>query len=248
MSDAGGTVLITGDAGAIGSATVAVFLESGWSVLGVDTAERQPSTRHRYVTVTADVTDEADMDEAVRPLERMPPLRHVVAIAGGALPTEPKTQDDPADVDIDDFRASLELNLTSQFVTIRAALARLAPIESGDRSVTLTSSFNALSAQGMPGYSAAKAGLIGMMNALVRPLGRRGVRINTVAPGTIRTPRTERIWSHVPEHFEELGRTAALGHVGEPSDVARLFRAIALEMTHVTGQVIVVDGGQMAHP
>lgn len=244
MSETPGTVIVTGDAGAIGSATVELFIDSGWSVLGVDSSRREASTRDRYVAAEADVTEEEQVTAAFGLLEGMPPLRHVVAIAGGALPSEPQTQDDPASIELEDFRASLELNLTSQFVTTRAALPRLAP--TGDRSITLTSSFNALSAQGMPGYSAAKAGLVGMMNALVRPLGSRGIRINTVAPGTIRTPRTERIWSHVPGHFERLAETTALGRIGEPIDVARVFLALAVEMTHVTGQVVAVDGGQTA--
>jgi 3-oxoacyl-[acyl-carrier protein] reductase len=98
----------------------------------------------------------------------------------------------------------------------------------------------------MPAYSAAKAGLVGMMHGLVRPLGAEGIRVNTIAPGTIRTPRTERIWAHVPGHFERLADSTALGRLGEPRDVARAYRALALELTHVSGEVLVVDGGQLS--
>ena len=97
----------------------------------------------------------------------------------------------------------------------------------------------------MPAYSAAKAGLIGLMHALVSPLGAKGIRINVIAPGTIRTPRTERIWAHRPEHFQRLATGTALGRVGAPEDVGRAFLAVATLLTHVTGQVLVVDGGQM---
>jgi NAD(P)-dependent dehydrogenase (short-subunit alcohol dehydrogenase family) len=114
-----------------------------------------------------------------------------------------------------------------------------------DRSITFTSSFNALSGWGMPAYSAAKAGLLGMMNALVTPLGACNIRTNVVAPGTIRTPRTEKMWQHEPNHFESLERTSALARLGTPDDVADAFFAIATLLTHVTGQVLVVDGGQM---
>ncbi|MGH3649549.1 MAG: SDR family NAD(P)-dependent oxidoreductase, partial [Acidimicrobiia bacterium] len=184
------TVLVTGDAGAIGAATAELFVETGWHVLGVDKADRSGSaSTDTYTKMSADLTDEDATVESLQVLDELPPLTHVVAIAGGALETEPLTQDDPDLIDLDDFRASLELNLTSQFITLRSALPWL-KVHHGDRSVTFTSSFNALSGLGMPAYSAAKAGLIGMMNALVGPLGANGIRVNTVAPGTIRTPRT----------------------------------------------------------
>jgi 3-oxoacyl-[acyl-carrier protein] reductase len=115
----------------------------------------------------------------------------------------------------------------------------------GDRSVTFTSSWNALTGAGMPAYSAAKAGLIGLMHALTGPLGADGIRVNVVAPGTVVTPRTQRIWASDVGHFERLADTTALGRLGAPVDIARTFVALATELTHVTGQVIVVDGGQM---
>ena len=238
------TVLITGDAGAIGSAVSSMILESGRSVLGLDLANRDLTDEDGHLTLLVDVSDENAVDEALSELDRMPPLAHVVAVAGGALAREPTTQDDPRAVDVEMFRASLDRNLTSQFITLRAALPWLRSNAGAERSIVLTSSFNAISPQGMPAYSAAKAGLIGLMNALVRPLGSEGIRINTVAPGTIRTPRTESIWAHEPDHFDRLGSSAALGRVGSPGDVARVCRALVSDLTHVTGQVIVVDGGQ----
>lgn len=240
------TVLITGDAGAIGSATAELFLDLGWFVLGLDITDRPDDGSGAYVKAAADVTDEESVSAALRVLNDIPPLRHVIAIAGGALEKEPATQHHPVLIDISDFRSSLELNLTSQFITLKSALPWLDGGD-GDRSVILTSSFNALSGLGMPAYSAAKAGLVGMMNALVGPLGRAGIRINTVAPGTIRTPRTERIWAHEPDHFERLGSSSALGRVGTPIDVARLYWALAVELTHITGEVIVIDGGQLKY-
>lgn len=239
------TVLVTGDAGAIGSATADLFLQTGRTVLGLDLVERSTTGSDRYHTVVVDVGDESAVEKALEILEELPPLGHVVAIAGGALPEEPRSKDQPWSIETDSFRASVERNLISQFITMKTAYPWLKS-DSADRSLTLTSSFNALSAQGMPAYSAAKAGLIGMMHGLVEPLGAEGIRINTVAPGTIRTPRTERIWGHVPEHFERLTATTALGRLGEPLDVASAYRALALDLRHVTGEVLVVDGGQLS--
>jgi NAD(P)-dependent dehydrogenase (short-subunit alcohol dehydrogenase family) len=239
------TVLVTGAAGAIGAATVRAFLDDGWAVLGLDrTGEVADVTDDdRYRGVRADAGDEAAVAAAIAGIDGESPLRHVVGVAGGALPEEPQTAEDPTALSLEVFGKSLAANLTSQFAVVRTAVPVLRA-STGDRSITLTSSFNALSAQGMPAYSAAKAGLIGMMHGLVRPLGRDGIRVNVVAPGTIRTPRTERIWGHVEGHFARLEEGSALGRLGTPEDVASTFLAVACMLRHVTGQTLVVDGGQ----
>ena len=239
-------ILVTGAAGALGRATVKAFREAGFPVVGFDTdpAVVPAMEQADYAGFAVDVRDERAVEKALRQAHERGPLHHVVGIAGGALPDEPPTQDDPAALQPDVFRASLELNLTSQFVVLRAALPWLRE-SSGDRSITLTSSLNALTGCGMPAYSAAKAGLIGMMHALVAPLGAEGIRVNVVAPGTIRTPRTERIWAHDQGHWGRLEAGTALGRLGTPDDVAESYLALATRLTHVTGQVLVVDGGQM---
>lgn len=241
--------MVTGAAGAIGSATVGAFLDAGFGVIGLDrAAEVDGVSRPGYVGLRVDLEDDGAVEEALAETRARGRLRHVVGIAGGALPDEPRTQDDPWTLSPALFRASIEANLTTQFVALRAALPWLRETPDEDRSVAFTSSFNALTGCGMPAYSAAKAGLIGMMRALAPPLGAEGIRVNVVAPGTIRTPRTERIWSHAPAHFERLEASTALGRLGTPDDVARAFLAMATLLTHVTGHVLVVDGGQTVQP
>lgn len=240
-------ILVTGAAGAIGRATVRAFLAAGHGVVGLD---RDPVVAELagdgcYAGFAVDVRDERAVAETVAAARSRGPLHHLIGIAGGALPDEPPTQDDPVRLEPDTFRASLELNLTSQFVVLRAALPWLRESAGQDRSITFTSSWNGLTGAGMPAYSAAKAGLIGMMHALAAPLGAEGIRVNVVAPGTIRTPRTERIWAHDAGHWERLEAGTALGRLGTPDDVARTYLALATQLTHVTGQVLVVDGGQM---
>lgn len=231
--------LVTGAAGAIGAATATAMTEAGYLVVGFDLAPA-PAAQH---AVAVDVTDQQAVADAVAQVQDLGRLAHVVGIAGGAMPGEPETAGDLAALGPDIFRQSLERNLTSQFLVLQAALPWLRRTPPDDCSVLLTSSFNGFSAQGMPAYSAAKAGLAGMMNALVEPLGRDGIRINVVAPGTIRTPRTEALWGGVPGHFERLEHGIALGRLGTPEDVAGAFVALA-GLRHVTGQVLFVDGGQ----
>ncbi|MBU6424392.1 MAG: SDR family oxidoreductase [Chloroflexota bacterium] len=235
-------VLVTGAAGAIGSATVDAFLARGDSVVGLDREATAP--RPRYLGLRVDLADAAAADEAIARAAGLGPIAHVVAVAGGALPWEPAAGD-PGLIDVAAFRASVDANLVTQFTTLRAALSSLRASTDAHRSVAFTSSFNALGGWGMPAYSAAKAGLIGLMRALVAPLGRDGIRVNVVAPGTVRTPRTERIWAHDPSHFADLTARSALGRLATPADVAVAYVSLATVLTHVTGQVLVVDGGQM---
>lgn len=238
------TAVITGAAGAIGRATVAAFVGAGYRVVGLD---RDPAvtTLAGILGVQVDLTHDHEVQRVMTELAQQSPLHHLVQIAGGALPEEPRTQDDLVALTPEVFRRSIETNLTSPFVVLRAALPWFRQTDHEvNRSVTLLSSWNALTAQGMPAYSAAKAGMIGIMRALVRPLGAEGIRINTVAPGTIRTPRTERIWAHDPDHFERLAASTATGRLGLPDDVARTCLAVATELLHVCGQTLVVDGGQ----
>lgn len=239
------TVVVTGSSGAIGAAAVRRFTESGFLVVGLD---RDPSALASEVfrPRAVDLRDESALDSTLRYAIPQGSLAHVVAVAGGALPQEPSTQDDAGRVPVALFVESLIDNLVTQFTTIRATLPHLRRCEDSNRSITLTSSFNAISGQGMPGYSAAKAGLIGLMYSLVAPLGSEGIRINTVAPGTIRTPRTENIWSHNPDHFDRLIESTALGRLGTPDDVAAVYFAVTTLMSHMTGHVLVVDGGQLA--
>lgn len=242
MSDA---VLVTGAAGAIGGATARAFLEAGFAVVGIDRdAGVETALGEGYVGRVVDLRDEAALQRAVAEVRSVGRLRHVIGVAGGALPEEPRTRDDPETLPLERFRDSLEVNLVTQFAVFRATLPWLREAPEADRSITFTSSFNALTGAGMPAYSAAKAGLIGMARAMAVPLGRQGIRVNVLAPGTIRTPRTERLWGHVPGHFERLEGGTALGRLGTPEDVARAFLAVATLLTHVTGQVLVVDGGQ----
>jgi NAD(P)-dependent dehydrogenase (short-subunit alcohol dehydrogenase family) len=246
-----GAVLISGAAGGIGGATVDRFLASGYEVVGIDLDPEVETLRpDGYRGKVADVTKPeqvaAAVDEAVGELE----LRHVVGLAGGLLPEETdvlRERDPVAAAAI--FGASVSLNLSGQFSLVHASLPRLERAR-GDRSIVLCSSVNALRGYGAPAYSAAKAGLIGMMHALATPLGRLGIRVNVVAPGTTRTRRIEEemVRADTPDRLDRQARETPLGRVAEPVDVAAVIESLADRLSHVTDEVIRVDGGHLPAP
>jgi NAD(P)-dependent dehydrogenase (short-subunit alcohol dehydrogenase family) len=243
------TVVVTGAAGGIGSATVAAFIAAGYDVVGIDVSDavlhaaEQGDAADRYVGISADVRDAAAMRAAVARIDR--PIHHVVTCAGISLSAE-TADGGRALPDVDLFRASVDLNLTSHYVTLSAALPAL-QAATGNRSVSFASSINAMQSFGLIGYSAAKAGLIGLVHSLVVPLGAMGIRVNAVAPGTVPTAATMREWAHVPTHFDDMARLVPTGRLGTPDDVAAAFLALARDLRHVSGQVLVVDGGQSLH-
>ncbi len=90
---------------------------------------------------------------------------------------------------------------------------------------------------GQANYSTAKAGLIGMTKALAKELATRNIRVNAVAPGFIQTDMTK----DLPQ--EQIVERIPLKRLGEPEDIAKTVKFLALDTTYITGQVIGVDGG-----
>jgi len=90
---------------------------------------------------------------------------------------------------------------------------------------------------GMPAYSAAKAGMTGLTRALALETGRSGITVNAVAPGWIRTASST-------EREIEAGRNTPVGRPGTSAEVAALIVFLCSdEASYITGQIIVVDGG-----
>jgi NAD(P)-dependent dehydrogenase (short-subunit alcohol dehydrogenase family) len=243
-----GAVLISGAAGGIGAATVDAFLASGYEVAGLDLSPSVETLRSGgYRGKVADVREPEQLESALEELLAGMELRHVVGLAGAVVPEERNIlleRDSVAAAQ--GFAASISLNLTSHFSLIHSALPRLERAD-GNRSIVLCSSVNALRGYGAPAYSAAKAGLIGMTHALATPLGRLGIRINVVAPGTTRTPQLEKEIARTggPRTMPMKSKEIPMGRVAEPEDVAALVEALADRLTHVTDEVIKVDGGQV---
>jgi NAD(P)-dependent dehydrogenase (short-subunit alcohol dehydrogenase family) len=250
-------ILITGATGAIGSATVNAFLEEGFRVLGIDVVPHNeavasgllnrphPGLDHpRYDHLVADVTSPIDVQDVLADVRADYQLRHFVGIAGGAVPGESRL--DPLDLDLDVFRASVEVNLLGQVTVLREVLSWMSLGHANmvvDRSISFCSSINAIRGLDLHAYSAAKAGLLSLTRTLVKPLGRLGIRVNAVVPGTVETPRTKREWAHQESHFQGLEQSSPLGSLASPADVAEVFLGLSRQR-HTTGQSVVVDAGQ----
>ena len=237
-------VLVTGAAGDIGRCTVTAVAARGRRVVALDRTplpDDAGALVHREITV--DLTDDAAVARRLG-AEDMPAVGHVVAVAGGGDVDE-LSQPDPATECLDLFSRVVANNLHAAFVTVRNTVPLLRR-QAGDRSITLVGSINAYGGYGAPGYSAAKAGLSGLVAALAAPLGAEGIRINCLALGTVDTANL-RYLAEVSGRRHDLVAVAAkapLQRVLTPDDVARSLVAMALDMPGLTGTTVVLDNGQ----
>jgi len=243
------TALITGGNSGIGLATARLFVAEGAKVvitgrnqatLDAAAAEFGPNA----FAVVADATDVAATEAAIgKGAEKFGKYDILFANAGiaGGTPL--------GATDIQAFEKVISTNLTGVFFTVQSALPHL----NDNASIILNGSV--ISVLGIPGYSAygaAKAGVRAMARIMASELSPRGIRVNVVAPGAIRTP----IWGaaiatpEAEKAFEKrIALSTPLGRIGETDHISKTVLFLASDdAAHVQGQELFVDGGATASP
>ena len=127
--------------------------------------------------------------------------------------------DDVLEIDEEAWDREVAINLKATFLCSRAVLPGM--IERGGGVIVNIASVNGMAFFANEAYSAAKAGMINLTRSMAVRYGRHGIRVNAIAPGTIRTPLWQERVDKEPAIFERLVRWYPLGRVGEPDDVAR---------------------------
>jgi NAD(P)-dependent dehydrogenase (short-subunit alcohol dehydrogenase family) len=234
---------VTGAGGDIGGAIATLLGARGWGVICADIdaaraearAETVRAAGGRAEAVAVDVTDEASVNAAAKVALALGDVRALVNNAGRAFAPSMR------DIDYATWRRDIALNLDGAFLCIRAFQDHLL---AGGGSIVNMGSVNGIGMYGHPAYSAAKAGLMHLTRCLAVEFGARGVRVNAVAPGTVRTQAWDARVAANPQVFDEVSAWYPLRKVATPADVAAgVAFLVSDEASHITGVVLPVDGG-----
>jgi NAD(P)-dependent dehydrogenase (short-subunit alcohol dehydrogenase family) len=256
MSLLGRVVLVTGGAGGLGEATVRRLAEAGAGVVIADIADEKGEALAKelgssVVYAHTDVLDDDSVAAAMEQAAQLGDFRYTVIAHGGFGVAEKVINREGEPASIDGFKKTIDLYLTGTYNMLRLAAARIARLspytEDGERgAIVMTASIAGYEGQmGQSAYASAKGGVIGLTLVGARDLAAVGIRVNTIAPGTIRTPLMELFGEEGLQKF-----AAAIPfpkRLGKPSEYAQLAQHL-LENTYINGEIVRMDGAQRFQP
>lgn len=226
------TVLVTGGNRGIGFAIAEEFLAAGHRVA---VTARSGSGPAGVLTVKADVTDGASLDDAIADVEsKLGPIEILVANAGITRDTLLLRMSDQ------DFEDVVDTNLNGVFRVIRRVTKSMLKAKFG-RIVMIGSVVGLFGSAGQVNYSATKSGLVGIARSITRELGSRNITANVVAPGFINTDMTAELSEELAQKYRSQ---IPAGRFAEPTEVAKVVTWLASDDAgYISGAVIPVDGG-----
>ncbi|MCR1786192.1 3-oxoacyl-ACP reductase FabG [Nocardioides carbamazepini] len=236
-------VVITGGSRGLGAGIVQAYLDEGdvvatcarSSTPEVEKWQGDAAVADRFLFLPADVSSSADCAAFVNAvIERFGRIDVLINNAGVARDgVIGLTSDEDIDVVVD-------LNIKGSLYMARQVSRRMMVRRSGTI-VNISSVVGRSGYRGLAVYSATKAALEGMTRALARELGTRGITVNAIAPGYLRTEMSHGLDE---EQLQQIVRRTPAGRLGDPEDIARACQFLTdPRNTYLTGQVLVVDGG-----
>lgn len=249
MSEKSRTVLITGAAGGIGRASVKLFTDSGWIVIGVDRSDFGEGFPANGLFVKADISDPKAMDVIYGKAKEFKPSLDAVVNNAAYQVNKPLLEHT-----VEDWDLVMASNLRSVFLGTKLAIPLLRA--AGGGAIVNVSSVHAVATSvGVSAYAASKGGLLALTRAMAIEFAKDNVRVNAILPGAVDTPmlrdgmnRGHATGGTLQERLENLARKTVNGRIGQPIEIAHAiyFMADNTQSSFVTGQALVVDGGATA--
>ncbi len=254
MSDngklAGRVALVTGAGGAIGGATARLFASLGARVLVADnradaadqTVADIEAAGGRALACGMDVSDPLQAEAAVaRAVEEFSALHILVNVAAAVTPDA-----SVEDMELADWNRAFAVNLTGPMLMCKYAIPRIRDA-GGGTIVNIASQLGFLGTPLRTAYCTTKAGLHHFTRILAQEVAANGIRVNSVSPGVINTPRIMRRWNSAAELQEGRGPAHMLNRVGRAEEVARAVLYLASDdAAFTTATDVLVDGGYIA--
>jgi NAD(P)-dependent dehydrogenase (short-subunit alcohol dehydrogenase family) len=241
-------VIITGSGSGLGRVLAHSFAGEGAAVVVADVVDQRATT-------VADEISEAG-GSSLAQITDVTNAAGVEAMVGAARETfgsvdilvnnaARATDADFLEVSEEAWDEDVAIALKGSFLCSQAVLGEMTENRSGV--IINISSVNAFAYFGNEAYSAAKAGIVNLTRSLAVRYGPFGVRVNAIAPGTLRTPAWEERRQKDPDVFDRVAKWYPLGRIGEPEDVAGAALFLASdEAAWISGAVLPVDGGLTA--
>lgn len=248
----GKRALVTGGSSGIGLAVASALADAGARVCvnhygpaeqARDAAAKLAQHGVACIQHEADVSDPAAVEAMFTHLdEAWGGIDLLVNNAGIDGPRAVAWEADPAKWD-----RVIHTNLFGTFLCSREALRRMVPRRSGVI-LNMSSVHERIAWAGYSGYAASKAGLAMLTQTLAQEAAPHGIRVLALAPGAIRTPINQSVWSD-PAGMKDLLTKIPLGRIGEVEDIAGMAVVLLSDVaSYITGTTIFVDGGMTDYP
>jgi glucose 1-dehydrogenase len=243
------TLLITGAAGGIGRATVALFAEKGWRVIGVDRNEFGDGFPQNGLFIKSDISRPEDMEAIFEQAKSFTDTLDAVVNNAALQVAKPLVE-----TTVEEWDAVMAANLRSVFLGVKLAYPLL-KAGNGGAIVNVSSVHAVQTSANIAAYAASKGGLLALTRAMAIEFAPDNIRVNAILPGAVDTPmlRAGLGRGHVgsgdiQERLDNLARKTVSGKVGKPEEIAHAiyFLADGEQSSFMTGQAMIVDGGATA--
>ncbi|MBN2146001.1 MAG: SDR family oxidoreductase [Anaerolineales bacterium] len=243
------TVLITGAAGGIGRATVNLFAQSGWRVIGVDRLSFGDGFPSHGIFIQSDISIGENLESIFNQAHAYTGYLNALVNNAALQVAKPLLE-----TSVEEWDAVMASNLRSVFLAIK--LAHPLFKNAGGGAIVNVSSVHAVATSAnIAAYAASKGGLLALTRAIAIEFASDNIRCNAILPGAVDTPmlraglgRGHVGGSNITERLDNLARRTVNGRVGQPDEIAHAiyFLADADQSSFMTGQALIVDGGATA--
>lgn len=243
------TILITGAAGGIGRATIKLFNQKGWSIIGVDRTEFGNDFPQNGLFIQSDISKPEDMESIFEKAKGF--TNSLDALVNNAALQVAKPL---IETSVEEWDSVMAANLRSVFLAVKLAhpLIRSA---NGGAIVNVSSVHAVQTSANIAAYAASKGGLLALTRAMAIEFAPDNIRVNAILPGAVDTPMLREGLSrgHVgsgdmQERLDNLAKKTVSGKIGTPEEIAKAiyFLADNEQSSFMTGQAMIVDGGATA--